>query len=213
MKKFFAKAFAAGVVLLATMAAVAAADLPVKALPIIGNSCSNTGCTGFNAGLNMGGVGQGVNIANLGEVNAGGQYMGFQGGYQVFNGLYQFGPKVELQYEVYAPTVQPVSGLSNKLFAFEGIELGGNLSQLFNITPITLPGWLSTAVPFADVGGCQHGSLSGWCVGTGAKFYIPATRWSLDLEYINAQYGRTTISPGQTTSVENRGNAAIVYHF
>ena len=177
-------------------------------------NCTTTGCNGWSVGLEMSGNGTGVNVLNLGEFNAGGTYIGVNGGYQFYNGTWWLGAKVKLDYEVYDPTGL-ATGLTNKIFAFEGAELGGNATQLFSgITPITLSGPLATAVPTVLVGACQHGSQSGYCIGAGAHFFVPNTNWTIDVDYLNGQYSPVStngiVSGG---SVDNRGSFGFSYHF
>lgn len=195
-----------------------AADLPVtKAPPAIApvaNPCSNLACSGFYLGAELSGAGTGVNIINLGSLNAGGTWMGGTAGYQFYNGTYWLGAKASIGYAVANPPGTIVGGFSDKIFAFEGVEFGGNVTQLFNIPPITLPGFLATAVPTILVGACQNGSmLKGYCAGAAAHFFIPNSRWTIDATYLNAQYGTTAIAPGQTASTENRGTFGFSYHF
>jgi hypothetical protein len=197
-----------------------AADLAVKAPPSVSafafnNPCSEFGCTGFYAGAQVSGSGTGVNVLNLGSLNAGGTYMGVNGGYQFYNGVYWLGVGAKVEYAVASPPSDIVGGsFSNKVFAFEGIEVGGNLASMFNIAPLNLPGFLATAVPTIKIGACQNGnSLRGYCSGAAAHFFVPNSRWTIDAEYLNAQYGVTTTAPGVTANTENRGSMGFAYHF
>jgi hypothetical protein len=195
-----------------------AADLPVKALAKAATpapTCDLTGCTGPYLGAQVGGSGTGVNVLNLGALNAGGTYMGGNVGYQFFNGTYFLGVGGKLEYAVASPPSDIVGGsFSDKLFAFEGVEFGGVLANMFSIAPLNLPGWLSTAVPTVKVGACQNGrSLRGYCAGAGAHFFIPQSRWTIDADYLNAQYGTTQIGTGVSASTENRGTLGFSYHF
>lgn len=192
-----------------------AGDLAVKA-PVLAytapDPCSNAGCSGFYIGAELDGAGVGVNILNLGSLSANGMWMGMTAGYQFFNGTYWLGAKVSADYSVVMPAF--VSGFQNHMFTFEGVELGGNLTNMLNLAPITLPAWLGTAVPTILIGACQNGSkLSGYCAGAGAHFFIPKSRWTIDVQYLNAQYGNTTLAVGQTAATENRGTFGFSYHF
>lgn len=194
-----------------------AADMSVKA-PVyapIANPCTVNGCTGFNLGGQASGAGVGVNVLNLGSLNAGGTYMGVNGGYQFWNGVYWIGFNAKVEYAVASPPSSVVGGsFSNKVFAFEGAEFGGNLLGLFNIPPLNLPGFLATAIPTIKVGACQNGNaLRGYCAGAAAHFFVPNSRWTIDAEYLNAQYGATTTAPGVTANSENRGSFGASYHF
>lgn len=196
------------------MAADLSVKAPVLAAPVA--TCSNLGCTGFFAGAELSGSGSGVNVLNLASLTSGGTAMGLTGGYQFFNGTYWLGAKASIDYDVAQqnPTFGGVPLFSlSKLFAFEGVEVGGNISTMFNIAPITLPGFLSTAVPTVMIGACQHGSLNGYCAGAGAHFFIPNSRFTIDVSYLNAQYGPTSLSQGVTVSTENRGSFGFSYHF
>ena len=196
-----------------------AADLAVKAInnallaPVI--PCGLTGCSGFYLGAQTSGSGTGVNVLNLGSLNAGGTYMGVNAGYQFFNGVYWLGAGAKVEYAVASPPSDIVgNAFSNNLFAFEGVEFGGVLSNMFGIAPLNLPAWLSTAVPTIKVGACQHGSsLKGYCSGAAAHFFIPNSRWTIDAEYLNAQYGATQLSATVSANTENRGSLGFSYHF
>lgn len=177
--------------------------------------CDLTGCTGPTLGAQVSGSGTGVNVLNLGSLNAGGTFMGGNAGYQMYNGVYWLAVKAEVEYDVASPPSAIVGGaFSNKLFAFEGIEFGGVIANMFGIAPLNLPGWLAGAVPTILVGACQHGSLTGYCAGAAAHFFIPNSRWTIDAQYLNAQYsGGTQLSPTVSANTENKGTMGFSYHF
>lgn len=183
-----------------------------KAIVVPTVTCSNTGCSGFYAGVEISGSGTGVNVLNLGSLNAAGTFMGANAGYQFYNGTYWLGAKASVDYQVGSTSSQLSPGLSN-VFAFEGVEVGGNLASLFNIASIVLPGPLSSAVPTVLVGACLHGSLTGYCAGAAAHFFIPNSKFTVDVSYLNAQYGPTAIAPNAEASTENRGTFGFSYHF
>jgi hypothetical protein len=188
--------------------------LPVKAPAVVPAGCSATGCTGAFLGAEFSGSGTGINVLNLGSLSANGNYMGVDAGYQFFNGTYWLSAEAEATYDVAPPAGIGSAGFSNKLFAFEGVEVGGYLSSLFNIPAINLPGPLAGAVPTIKIGACQNGShLSGYCAGAAAHFFIPNSRFTVDVSYLNAQYGTSTIATGTTANVENRGTFGFSYHF
>lgn len=196
--------------------AAVAGDFPLKApaLAAVPATCSVNGCTGAFLGAEFSGSGTGINVLNLGALSANGNYMGGNGGYQFFNGTYWLSAEVEATYDVAPPVGVAAPGFRDKLFAFEGVEIGGNLASLFNIAPITLPGPLAGAVPTIKIGACQNGShLSGYCAGAAAHFFIPNSKFTVDVSYLNAQYGTTTIAPNATANVENRGSFGFSYHF
>lgn len=209
---------AAAIVTAFSMPVRAADVLPVKAPAIaaIPNPCSQNGCSGFFVGAEVSGSGSGVNVLNLGELSAGGTYMGMNAGYQMYNGTYWLGAKAKIEYAV----AQPSNGIvdqsfNNKFFAFEGAEIGAALGQFFGgVAPISFGGLLSNAVPTFLVGACQNGSkLQGYCTGAAIHYFVPNTRWTVDADYLNAQYGQTTTAPGQTVTTENRGSLGFSYHF
>lgn len=210
MKKVLAAALAA----VSSLAQAHAADLttkaPAVAVPV--SSCSAAGCSGLFVGAEISGSGTGVNVLDLGSLNAAGTFMGATVGYQFYNGTYWLGAKASVDYQVGSTTSQLTPGLSN-VFAFEGVEVGGNLATLFNIAPIVLPGPLAGAVPTVLIGACQHGSLSGYCAGAAAHFFVPNSKWTVDVNYLNAQYGPTAVSTNATASTENRGTFGFSYHF
>ena len=108
-----------------------------------------------------------------------------------------------------------VGGLSN-VFAFEGVELGGDLFGAFGLAPPQTNGFLSTlttAIPTADIGACQHGKATGYCAGATLHYLLPNTPLELKLRYINAQYGTTSISPIATVNNENLVLFGAAYHF
>lgn len=183
-----------------------------KALVTPTATCSSAGCSGFFLGAEISGSGTGVNVLNLGSLNAAGTFMGANVGYQFYNGVYWLGAKASVDYQVGSTTSQLSPGLSN-VFAFEGVEVGGNLASLFSLPAIMLPGPLSSAVPTILVGACQHGNLTGYCAGAAAHFFIPNSKFTVDVNYLNAQYGPTAIAPNATASTENRGTFGFSYHF
>lgn len=199
-------------------AVAAVSNIPVKA-PVYtapASPCNLNGCSGFLLGASISGSGTGVNVINLGSLSADGTYMGVNAGYHFFNGTYWLGMIGDLSYAVAQPSSDIVGkGFGNKLFAFEGIEFGGNLSQMpmfGNIAPLT--GFLSNAIPTIRVGACQNGTLlKGYCTGAAAHFFVPNSRFTVDAVYYNAQYGQTTLAPGQTAATENRGEFGFTYHF
>ena len=196
-----------------------AAKAPALA-PIAAAPCSMAGCSGFYLGAELSGSGSGVNVINLASLNSNGTYMGGTAGYQFFNGMYWLGAKAKFDYAVGQQNPN-IGGLtltsSNKFFAFEGVEFGGNLSALFGLAPINLPGPLANAVPTVLIGACQNGKLQGYCAGAAAHFFIPNSRFTVDVDYLNAQYGATNVSqvPGlpATVTTENRGTFGFSYHF
>lgn len=194
---------------------IAAPVFPIKTVAApTPATCSATGCSGAFLGAEFSGSGTGINVLNLGALSANGNYMGAGGGYQFFNGTYWLSAEVEATYDVAPPTGLGSGGFSNKLFAFEGVEVGGYLSSLFNLSPINLPGPLAGAVPTIKIGACQNGShLSGYCAGAAAHFFIPNSKFTVDVSYLNAQYGPTAIAPGTTANTENRGSFGFSYHF
>ena len=210
------KTLLAALTALVALPALAADNLPVKIpfIPLPAATCSVAGCSGFFLGAEFSGSGTGVNVLNLGSLSANGNYMGADTGYQFYNGSYWLSAEGEFTYDVAPPTTLVGGGFTNKVFAFEGVEIGGTLSGLFNIPAITLPGPLAGAVPTIKIGACQNGAhLSGYCAGAAAHFFIPNSKFTVDVSYLNAQYGTTTIAPGQTANVENRGTFGFSYHF
>ena len=197
-----------------------AADLPVKA-PVYAplTTCTYLNCTGLFAGATVTQIGeQNSSVLNLGGVNSSGFYIGANGGYQLLSGNFLVAAKAQISYEVYAPSSDPLAGTAfkDKLFAYEGIELGGNLAALFPsvASAIQLPTWMTPLVTGFTVAGCQHGSkLSGYCVGLSEHYYLPNTKWSFDATVLNAQYGSTNVGTGVTTSTETRVDAGVTYHF
>jgi len=192
---------------------LSASNAITKAIAAPVAPCSVSGCSGFYLGPEISGSGTGINVINLGTLNADGTFMGVNGGYQFFNGTYWLGAKVAVDYQVAAPNSSLTPSLEN-VFAFEGMEIGGNLSSLFNIAPINLPGPLANAVPTVLFGACQHGSLNGYCAGAAAHLFIPNSRWTADATYLNAQYsGSNGLGGGATANTENRGTFGFSYHF
>jgi len=189
----------------------AAAAAPVAAAPAP-TTCTVAGCTGVFLGGEISGAGTGVNVIDLGAVNAGGTFMGLTAGYQFYNGTYWLGAKVSVDYQV-ASTTSPLTPSLSNLFAFEGFEAGGAIATMLNIPPINLPGPLAGAVPTVLIGACQHGSLSGYCAGAAAHFFIPNSKWTIDATYLNAQYSPSVVSPTATAPTENRGSFGATYHF
>lgn len=208
--------------LLATVAALlatpaSAADMPRKAAPIFpalaASTCTLSSCIGWHVGFNVVNSGTGINVLNLGSLNANGTLLGLDGGYQYYNGRYWFGADVLVSYNV--ASSGNFGGLSN-FFAVEGVELGGDLFGAFGLAPPQTNGFLSTlttAIPTADIGACQHGRASGYCAGATLHYLLPNTPLELKLRYINAQYGTTSISAISTVNNENMVLFGGTYHF
>lgn len=200
--------------------AFALAGLPVKAPAAVAPSiCTYVSCTGPFAGANITQIGeQNASVLNLGNISGSGFYIGAHGGYQLLTNNFLLAAFADVSYEVYAPASDPLAGTAfkDKLFAMEGIELGGNLASLFpNVaTAIQLPTWMTPLVTGMQIAGCQHGSkLSGYCIAFAEHYYLPNTKWSFDAKVVNAQYGNTDIGKNVTTSTETRVDAGITYHF
>lgn len=194
------------------LAADISTKAPTSAAILTTAPCSAASCSGFFVGAEISGSGTGVNVLDLGSLNAAGTFMGGNVGYQFYNGTYWLGVKASVDYQIGSTSSQLTPGLSN-IFAFEGVEVGGNLATLFSIAPIVLPGPLSTAVPTILIGACQHGNLNGYCAGAAAHFFVPNSKFTIDVNYLNAQYGPTAVSPNATASTENRGTFGFSYHF
>lgn len=220
------KRFLAILAVLAVTAPASAADLttramvvmPVKAAPMVAqvNPCSATSCIGWHVGFDILAAGTGVNVLNLGTLNANGTLIGLDGGYQYYDGSYWVGGKVLVAYNVAAPGNVADASFSDKLFAFEGVELGGNLFSALGIAPPQTNGMLSmltSGVPTADVGACQHGSATGYCAGATLHYFLTNAPIEIAVSYINAQYGTTSMAPNQTINSENMGLFSVRYHF
>lgn len=193
--------------LLASTTLAHAADLPKKApvlLPALPTPiCSVAGCTGWHAGFDVVNSGTGINILNLGSINANGTFLGLDAGWQYYDGKYWLGADVLVSYDL--ASQGNVGGLNN-FFAFEKVELGGDLFGALGLAPPQANGFLSTitqAIPTADIGTCQHGKASGYCAGATLHYLLPNTPIELKLSYINAQYGTTSISSIATINNEN----------
>lgn len=214
----FAAALCVGCSTTRSLSADAAAiKLPTKAAPFVvkipSTPCGAAGCTGWHADFSVMNAGTGVNILNLGSVNANGTFLGVGGGYQYWDGSYWAGARVMGAYDVAGSG--NVGNVGN-MFGFEGVELGGNLFGLFGLAPPQTNGVLSAltaAIPTADVGACQHGKASGYCAGASLHYFLPNTPLEIRLSYLNAQYGTTNIVPNQTMSVENLVLFGATYHF
>jgi hypothetical protein len=100
--------------------------------------CTPIACTGWYAGFNLAGVATNVNVLGNGingSLNAGGQNIGIQGGYQFWNGTFFFGPEVGIDY-TYGGTVGATGGQSSpKYLASEVIKLGTPFSTFFGSAP------------------------------------------------------------------------------
>lgn len=191
-----------------------AADMPKKAPTLFPTTiCTVQGCTGWHVGFDVVNSGTGVNVLNLGSLNANGTFLGLDGGYQYFDGKFWAGADVLVSYDL--ASQGSVGGLSN-LFAFEGVELGGDLFGAFGLAPPQTNGFLSTltsAIPTADIGACQHGTATGYCAGATLHYLLPNTPLEIKIRYLNAQYGTTQISPISTVNNENLVMFGATYHF
>lgn len=190
--------------------------LPVKAALVA--TCSSTGCTGFHADFSTAASGTGVNILDLGAASSMGTYLGVGGGYQYYNGMYWLGAKVNVMYNVGQTTDPANAGFSDKLFAFEGVEVGGNLFGLLGLAPPVAPNnqvfsMLAAGIPTAEVGACQKHGVSGMCAGATLHYFLPNTPLEIAVSYLNGQFGTSQLAPGVTMSSDNMGLVSFKYHF
>lgn len=200
------------------------ADLPTKAKPFAAvaatpiPTCTAAACTGWHVDANIGGSGMGVNVLNLGTLNANGQFLGLGGGYQYWDGQYWLGAKVNVSYNVSG--AGDITGTqSDRLFAFEGIEAGGNLFGLFGQAPPQPPAgqqgilsMLTSGIPTAEVGACQRGGMVGYCAGATLHYFLQNTPLEIDLSYLNAQYTSTNLPAGITPTTDNMAWFSVRYH-
>lgn len=173
------------------------------------------GWQGFTVSADVGGSGTGVDVLNLGSVNANGQMMGGSVGYEVFNGTYLFGAHGSLAYDVTSPGDVVAASFSDKLFWRAGVTFGGPLANALGIT-VNFPGplaMLNNGIPYISIDACGHHRATGYCVAGGMQFIVPNSRLTINPEYIHAQYGTTTTAPSQTINTENMIWLRGVYHF
>lgn len=193
---------------------IAAPALP--AVPV--NPCNVSGCKGFELGGNFTGSGVGINVANLGSMNAGGSYMGLESNYMAYNGAWLLGAGGKVEYEIANPPSDVIGGaFSNKLFWYAYGEAGGTLTTMFGMFGVqsaALPAWVTNAVTSVRVGGCGNGPLQGFCSSFHAREFLANSQWTVNIDYTNAQYNAgTAIKPGITGNTENRGSLGFSYHF
>lgn len=189
-----------------------AADLPVKA-PLFASAptCTLNGCTGWHADFGVYNSGTGINVLNLAELSSNGTSFNLGGGYQYFDGKYWLGGRVDVGYDL---TNGGGFGIGN-LTGHQMVELGGNLFGAFGLQPPQTNGFLTTltsAVPTADIGVCEHGPAVGMCVGA-TLHYLLSNAVELDVGYINANYGTTNVAPGTNITVDNTLWFGGRYHF
>lgn len=195
-----------------------AADLPVKAAPLVPAYCYPNSCSGFYAGFNLAGVmtnadiiGSGIN----GSLAGGGQSIGLQAGYQFANGTWFFSPEIQANYVVTGNNV--VEG-SAKYRVGEYVKVGTSLANLIglgsSVPAPSIPSGLAAYVisPYILAGAVQSGFGQGWASGAGVEFAL-AQHWFLDTRYTYNNYGSASVSPGIVAKSENLVTAAFNYKF
>jgi opacity protein-like surface antigen len=218
MKRFILAVAAA---LIATQAlAVDLAKAPQLSL-LTSTPCTLTNCTGPYMGFNIAGIATSANVIGNGingSLAAGGQNIGFQVGYQYWNGTFFMGPEIFGDYTYGGSAV--VAGYSAPKYLFgEIIKLGGPLSSFFGgIAPASTTGLSSvltsqTIAPYIFMGAAQRPWGTGMASGGGVTFLIDQ-HWFADVRYMNIQYtGSNNASPIQTVPQENIVMAGFNYKF
>jgi hypothetical protein len=188
--------------------------------------CTPIACTGWYTGFNLAGVATNVNVIGNGingSLNAGGQNIGIQGGYQFWNGTFFFGPEVGIDY-TYGGTVGATGGQSNpKYLASEIIKLGTPFSTFFGSAPAPanttgVSGLLTanTIAPYIFFGAAQSGwGTTGLVSGAGVTFAVDQQHWFVDARYENYQFpsGAANCATGQSCPSLNVVKIGLDYKF
>jgi hypothetical protein len=159
-------------------------------------------CSGFYAGVGIGGVGSNVDIIGNGingSVFAGGATPVIDFGYQYVQGNWMFGAEAIVGYQTAtSSTLNGVGGNVNGVRTFELVKAGGNLGALLGTqAPITIPPQLANALimPYVTIGAAQHQLAGAWAnglaSGAGAGFDIGPRAW-IDLKYLFTNYNSAT---------------------
>lgn len=209
----------AALTLLATPAL--AADLAVKAQPILGlnTACTPTSCTGLYVGANLGGSGTNADILGSGINNsifAGGGIVGGTVGYQYSQNNWFLAAEASVNYEFQTQaSINGVSGNANGFLGYEIVKLGGNVAALFNSTaaPVAIPPTLSNAVisPYILFGGVERSFANGWASGAGVTFDVGPHSF-IDVKYMHVSYGPSS-NAAFGLSEENLIFAGLNYKF
>jgi outer membrane immunogenic protein len=227
-----AAALASSVLSPFTLAAQAADQAPVfKALP----SQPAYSWTGFYGGLNAGYSGGNVPFdqmwasvpATSGTLDPGGFLGGAQFGYNYQTGPLLLGIEADIAWRAgkdetfgtlsnndltafrtgpgWIGTLRPRVGVATDnwlVYATGGLAYGTNRPQY------------SETRPGVDVtrSASESGARAGWTVGAGVE-YAPSKRWSLGLEYLYADLGKTTVTqPAQDIGGAAFGPSSTTFH-
>jgi opacity protein-like surface antigen len=171
--------------LLAMTVPAMAADLPVKAPPLIPvSTCTTAFCTGFYLGGGIDGSGTNADIIGGGLDNSvfgAGAFPTVDGGFQIWNGSWLLAAEASVGYSV--PTTGDVT--STGWLATQEMQLGGKLSGLLGTSqPITIPAAISADLiaPYVALGVGEEKGATAFESGAGAKFAL-GNNMMLDLGY------------------------------
>lgn len=203
-----------------------AADVAKPAPKAVFIPCTPIACTGWYAGFNLAGVATNVNVIGNGingSLNAGGQNIGIQGGYQFWNGTFFFGPEVGIDY-TYGGTVGATGPQSSpKYLASEVIKLGTPFSTFFGSAPapasttgVSALLTANTIAPYIFFGAAQSGwGTTGIVSGAGVTFAVDQQHWFVDARYENYQFpsGAANCATGQSCPSLNVVKVGLDYKF
>jgi hypothetical protein len=192
-----------------TSTAIAQTKPILKAPPV---SCTVTNCKAFYVladitthATNVDIIGSGIN----GSLMAGGATPHIGVGGFAWNGTYSYGVEAACGYSfnVSGP------GVSKGYDCYQEIQLGGNLSGLFGITPATPPAnFLTQAMmfPYIAVGPEENATVkTGWRAGASVKFMLDPTTF-IDIGYRAVNGGNQTAISGAVQSVTTTDNQVSI---
>jgi len=226
---FAASAAASAALALTLLAALlppvpaAAADLPVRAVlrdaPAV-PACSQAGCTGFRAGINIAGTGSSLDVLGSGlggSVFAGGGGLGLDLGYQYWDSKWYFAVGAFGDYVFQNPAAGSAAAPSPGYLFGEFVDIGMPISALFGQTPAAPSGLPSTILnallaPYVKVGALERPWGTAWATGAGAAFVI-SSNWLLNVDYIHAQYANAAINPSTSQQTDNLIKVTASYKF
>jgi opacity protein-like surface antigen len=211
-----------GALLLGSTAAMAA-DLPVKAPPLVPVPpvvyCTTTACTGFYGGLTVAESGGSFDVisSGLGGIASNNINIGGDAGYEIYNGVWYLAAEVDAVYGVVANGNLPGGGNTNQWGIGALGKVGYSLASLFGGTPgapPTLPASLAQNVisPYVILGVWDRPWGAGFASGVGIQALL-MQNWTLSVDYLHVNYNNAAINPNLNQQTEDMVMAHVDRHF
>lgn len=203
----------------ANLSPVLKAPIAAKAAP----DCTQLDCSGFIAGANIMGSGSNADILGSGlngSVFAGGGLVGFDAGYQLWNGKFFGGVLASIDYDANMSGVVPNQGrVLGMLLLQGGVGLSGIFAPSAGTAPVGIPATIAAALvsPYLNLGAAIRQRGDAWVSGAGAEFDL-SSAWLMRLDYLHLDYSHGQAAPGlggivAPSSVENLVKLSLLRKF